>query len=194
MKTPWVSRLSIIFIAIYIVLIPSFIWAQSEFSANLGIVEPRTIKQAPDFALQTLDGQTVKLSDFKGKPVLLNFWATWCEACKKEFPAMQRLYSHLKDDGFEIIAVSVDRRNRDRIEEFVKAYGIDFPILLDPQQKARRDYFIRGLPTSYLIDSAGDLRGFISGARAWDHIASRKALLNIFKNVRLSKVTNPAIK
>ncbi len=193
MKTSWLSRLFVIFIAIYTVLIPSVIWAQSEFSANLGIVEPRTVKQAPDFALQTLDGQTVKLSDFKGKPVLLNFWATWCEACKREFPAMQRLYSQLRSDGLEIIAVSVDRRNRDRIEEFVKTYGIDFPILLDPQQKARRDYFIRGLPTSYLIDSAGDLRGFISGARAWDHIASRKALLNIFKNVRLSKALNPVI-
>ncbi len=193
MKNPWLSRLSVIFIAICAVLMPGLIWAQSELSANLGIVEPRTIKQAPDFALKTLDGQIVKLSDFKGKPVLLNFWATWCEACKKEFPAMQRLYSQLKGDGFEIIAVSVDRRNRDRIEEFVKTYGIDFPILLDPQQKARRGYFIRGLPTSYLIDSAGDLRGFISGARAWDHMASKKALLDIFRNVKLSKALNPVV-
>jgi peroxiredoxin len=194
MNTQWFSRLSIIFIVVCMILFPNLIWAESDFSADLGIVEPRTVKQAPDFTLQTLDGQPIKLSDFRGKPVLLNFWATWCEACKKEFPAMQRLYSQLKGDGFEIIAVSVDRRNRDRIEDFVKAYEIDFPILLDPQQKARRDYFIRGLPTSYLIDSAGDLRGFISGARAWDHVASRKALLNIFKNVRLSKVSNPTIK
>ena len=190
MKNQWLSRLIIVSIAVYFVLAPCFIWAQSEFPADLGIVEPRTIKQAPDFALKTLDGQTAKLSDFKGKPILLNFWATWCHACKKEFPAMQRLYSQLKDDGFEIIAVSVDRRNRDRIEDFVKTYEIDFPILLDPQQKARRDYFIRGLPTSYLIDSGGYLRGFISGARAWDHGASREALLNVFKNVRLSKTQN----
>jgi peroxiredoxin len=188
MKNRLLLKFSIVLILVCSVLTSNPVWAEPEFSSDFGIVKPRRVKKAPDFALENLDGKKVRLSDFRGKPVLLNFWATWCEACKKEFPAMQRLYSQLKDDGFEIVAVSVDRRNRDRIEEFVKTYQIDFPILLDPNQQARRGYYIMGLPTSYLIDSQGYLRGFISGARAWDHAASRNALLNVFKNVQLSKV------
>lgn len=136
---------------------------------KMGIVKPRTEKTAPDFSLKTLDGRSVKLSEFKGKPVLLNFWATWCEACKKEMPSMQRLYDRIAEQGIEVIAVSIDRKNRDRVEDFVTSHALSFPILLDQSQEVRRKYFILGLPTSYLIGPDFKLKGYASGARAWDH-------------------------
>ncbi len=143
---------------------------------KMGIVKPRTVKSAPEFDLKDLEGNPVSLKDFKGKPILLNFWATWCEACKEELPSMQRLYEHLKPMGIEIVAISIDRSNKDRIKQYVKEYGLTFPILWDPKQTARRGYFIMGLPTSYLVDSEGKLQGFVSGARAWDSPASKDVM------------------
>ncbi len=141
--------------------------SQSTFE-NMGIVKPRIEKNAPGFSLQNIHGETVDLRDFRGKPILLNFWATWCEACKEELPSMQRLYETLKDQGVEVVAISIDRSNFDRIRKYVEQYKLTFPILLDPDQKVRRSYFIMGLPTTYLIDGDGKLKGFASGARVWD--------------------------
>ena len=81
---------------------------QESFKA-MGVVLPRNEFPAPDFTLQNSNGNSVSLSDFKGKAVLLNFCATWCVPCKKELPSMQRLYEDLKLDGFEIVAISIDR-------------------------------------------------------------------------------------
>jgi len=136
---------------------------------KMGIVKPLTEKPAPDFSLRALDGRPVQLSQFKGRPVLLNFWATWCEACKEEMPSMQRLYDRMAEQGVEVIAVSIDRKNEDRVQNFVSSHGLSFPVLLDTDQEVRRKYFIMGLPTSYLIGPDFKLKGYASGARAWDH-------------------------
>jgi len=143
---------------------------------KMGIVRPHEEKPAPDFSLHTLDGQPVKLSQFKGKPVLLNFWATWCEACKEEMPSMQRLHDRLAKAGVQVVAVSIDRKNQDRVQDFVSSRGLTFPILLDQKQEVRKKYFIMGLPTSYLIGSDFKLKGYASGARAWDHPDIEKIL------------------
>ncbi len=157
---------------------------------TMGIVKPRTVKSAPDFDLQDLEGNPVSLDDFKGKPVLLNFWATWCQACKEELPAMQRLYEYLKPQGIEIVAISIDRNDKDRIKKYVKEYGLTFPVLWDPDQKVRRGYYIMGLPTSYLVDSEGKLQGFVSGARAWDSPASKGVMESLAGDMgqRMQKV------
>jgi peroxiredoxin len=143
---------------------------------ELGIVKPRVEKPAPDFLLRTLKGESVQLSQFKGKTILLNFWATWCEACKEEMPSMQRLYESMSSQGVEVIAVSIDRKNKDRVQDFVASHELTFPILLDQSQKVRKDYFILGLPTSYLIGPDFKLKGYASGARAWDHSDMHKIL------------------
>ena len=111
-------------------------------------------KEAPDFELVTLKGKKVKLSDFKGKVVLLNFWATWCPPCREEMPIFKRVYRKYKEKGFEILAVSTDTDPR-VVKRFVKEFGIEFPVLIDKEGKVMRLYQVQGLPTSFLIDREG---------------------------------------
>ncbi len=143
--------------------------ASADLFEQFGVSRPRTSKPAPDFALKDVNGQTISLSQLKGKPILLNFWATWCGACKEEMPSMQRLHEAAKNNGgFHVIAISIDRSNFKKVDQYVKTLNLKFPVLLDPDRTVRKSYFIRGLPTSYLIDAEGKLRGFVSGARNWD--------------------------
>jgi len=142
--------------------------AHKQAFESMGITQPRTERAAPEFSLKDINGNTVNLKDFQGKPVLLNFWATWCEACKEELPSMQRLYETLSSQGIEVVAISIDRGNFDRVKRYAEEYKLTFPILLDPDQKVRKHYYIMGLPTTYLIGPNGKLKGFASGARVWD--------------------------
>ena len=155
-------------------LMPSSVLGHQDSFLKMGVVSPENEKLAPNFILETVTGKKVSLKDFKGKAILLNFWATWCEPCKKELPSMQKIYEELSSDGVEVIAISIDRNKKKRVEKYIKKYNLTFPILLDPSQKVRKDYFILGLPTSYLIGGDGKLKGFISGAREWDSNASKE--------------------
>ncbi len=158
-----------IFIVLFLFcwMVPAAVAHMQAFE-NMGIAKPRTEREAPDFSLKDINGNTVNLKDFQGKPVLLNFWATWCEPCKEELPSMQRLYETLSSQGIEVVAISIDRKNLDRVKKYVDEYKLTFPILLDPDQKVRKHYYIMGLPTTYLIGPGGKLKGFASGARVWD--------------------------
>ena len=153
-----------------------------EAYSRLGVVYPREVRQAPEFELKNLDGQTVRLSDFRGRPVLLNFWATWCQPCAEELPSLQRLHESLGEKGLQVVAISIDRSNHEKVRDYVKNYHLTFPVLLDPDQEARRKYFILGLPTSYLIDARGRFRGFVSGAREWDSEASKTVMRILLAN------------
>jgi cytochrome c biogenesis protein CcmG/thiol:disulfide interchange protein DsbE len=147
---------------------------------QLGVTRPRTSKPAPDFVLKDIHGQSVSLAQFKGKPVLLNFWATWCGPCREELPSMQRMHEAAKSNGgFQIIAISIDRSNIKKVNKYADNLNLTFPILVDPDRETRKAYFIRGLPTSYLIDSEGKLRGFVSGSRNWDSPASLELMKSL---------------
>lgn len=150
--------------------------AHKEAYSQLGAVYPQRIKVAPEFSLKDLTGKTVDLKDLRGKPILLNFWATWCHACKEELPSMQRLHETMKKEGVQVVAISIDRADPEEVQKYVDEYKLTFPVLLDPNQETRRRYFIMGLPTSYLIDANGKLRGFISGSREWDSETSKKVM------------------
>ncbi len=165
-------------------------YAESSPFEKMGVVPAKTFKSAPDFVLQNVQGETVKLSDFKGKVLLLNFWATWCAACKEEMASMQNLYSTV--DGVEVLAISIDRWNEERVQEYVKKNNLTFPVLLDQDQEVRKQYFVMGLPTSYLIDGEGKIRGYASGARAWDSPDSKNLFLALKKEGRLSMQENQA--
>ncbi|RJS62405.1 redoxin domain-containing protein [Bacillus sp. PK3_68] len=122
-------------------------------------------KPAPDFELTTLAGKKVKLSDYQGKKVILNFWATWCPPCKAEMPHMQNFYEENKDKDVEIVAVnltSVDK-GRSEIEGFVKEYGLTFDIPLDEKGTIGTQYQAFTIPTSYVIDSNGVITQKIIG-------------------------------
>lgn len=113
-------------------------------------------KPAPDFVLQNIHGETVRLSDQRGKPVLVNFWATWCAPCKLEMPNFQKYYTEYPG-RFEILAIEYSEP-QDTVERFVKDMGLTFQILSDPDAKVHALYRFLGYPSSYVIDSAGILR------------------------------------
>jgi peroxiredoxin len=122
---------------------------------------------APDFELVNLSGDLVRLSDYKGTPVLINFWATWCGPCKLEMPSIQERYKTLAP-RFEVLAVNFDEPV-ERVEGFVDEVGVSFPVLLDPGAKIQELYRVRGYPTTYLVDANGYIQvhhvGFMSEAQ-----------------------------
>lgn len=117
--------------------------------------------KAPDFELKTLTGETVKLSNLKGKKVMLNFWATWCPPCKAEMPEMEQFY---KENGKDIVILAVNIDPQLDVQKFVDENKITFPILLDAEDKVNESYQILSIPTTYFIDSKGNIQNKYTGA------------------------------
>jgi peroxiredoxin len=140
----------------------------AEQMALLQIDVPRERLPAPEFELQSLDGKLIRLEDFRGSLVLLNFWATFCKPCRDEMPAMAALFRRFRDQGLVVLAVAVDRGNRRAVDAFVKRHSIEFPVPLDPEGSARKRYEIDALPTSYLIGRDGRFVGRAIGEKQWD--------------------------
>jgi peroxiredoxin len=111
---------------------------------------------APDFALKTLDGQTIQLSSLKGNGVLLNFWATWCEPCRREMPLMEEKYEILKNSGVEFLAVNIAEPDIP-VFSFVDRLGITFPILMDREKIITQLYGVGPLPSTFFIDKEGNV-------------------------------------
>lgn len=118
-------------------------------------------KPAPDFTLTTLDGKTVKLSDYRGKAVMVNFWATWCGPCKIEMPWFVDLHQQYAPQGFEILGVvSQDDSGKESIEKFTKDMGVNYPILLGNERTdAVSDAYggLNGLPQTFFVDRGGTI-------------------------------------
>jgi peroxiredoxin len=131
---------------------------------------------APDFAVPSLAGPTVRLSDHHDKVILLNFWATWCPPCRAEMPSMEKLYQAYRDRGLVILAISSDRAGKSVVEPYVQERGLTFPILLDPEGEVFAQYGVRGLPTSYLLDRRGRVFSTDVGARDWSGKVARKVV------------------
>jgi len=187
MKTHTCLKVS--FFVFFLMLLPFQVTANPLLFEKMGIVAPKSSKMAPEFKLNNIRGGTTELSDFKGKVVLVNFWATWCAACVEEMESMQNLYNDLKKKDVEIVAISIDRWNEDRIIDYADKKNLNFHILRDPDQKVRKQYYIMGLPTSYLIDGDGKIRGYVSGARTWDSLTSKNTLLSLKDSGSLAELT-----
>jgi peroxiredoxin len=127
---------------------------------------------APDFTLKTLDGQTVKLSDFRGKKVILNFWATWCPPCRAEIPDMQQFYAKHKTEGIEILAVNATETEKStkNIKKFAETYGMTFPILLDEKSDVAHTFQAQTIPTSYIIDTHGVIQKRMIGPMSYEQM------------------------
>ena len=134
---------------------------------------PEIGKLAPDFELSNLDGQVVSLSDFRGKPVFLNFWATWCGPCRFEMPFIQKMYEGLSSEGLVVLAVNL-QENPATVKEFVQTFGFTFPVLLATSREVPLAYNIRGIPSTFFIDKNGIIQDIKIGAFASEvEIASR---------------------
>lgn len=147
-----------------IVLIAGLIWMNQDTAAptvsgsaemNGAPIAPRVGAIAPDFSLVTLDGNSVRLSDFHGKPVILNFWATWCPPCREEMPALEELWQQYGAGG--VVVLGVDQGESTAIVERFIREKVDttFPILLDGDHAVGDSYFVRSLPTTFFIDRNG---------------------------------------
>ena len=118
---------------------------------------------APEIVLKDLQGRDVKLSDLRGKVVLVNFWATWCKPCKEEMPAMQASYDKLRDKGFVVLAVN-ELEDTARVAEHIRTHKHTFEVVMDHNNQVANMYGVVGLPASFLIDPQGIVRERISGS------------------------------
>ncbi|WP_058307542.1 thiol-disulfide oxidoreductase ResA [Gracilibacillus massiliensis] len=144
------SSILIVLFAALLFAVVSNITAEEDANVDIG-------DQAPDFQLKqvaTNNEAALRLSDFEGKGVMLNFWATYCEPCEREMPYMEQLYPEYKEKGVEIVAISVDATEI-VIDNFVDQYNLSFPILHDKNSQVLDAYGIRPLPTTYFIDENG---------------------------------------
>ncbi|MGP4039465.1 redoxin domain-containing protein [Gracilibacillus sp. D59] len=156
------------------VLLVMMTWAVIDVVTDNRVTEAENIgleigNIAPDFELETLNGETVKLSDYRGEPVMLNFWATWCPPCRAEMPDMQRFY---QDTGMNILAINMTKTesNFEDIGQFVKEHGLTFTIPLDQKNIVGDRYQIRPIPTTYMIDSNGVIQFFVFGPLNYDQM------------------------
>lgn len=119
--------------------------------------------QAPDFELTTLDGRRVKLSDYRGKKVVLNFWATWCPPCRAEIPDLEKFYTDFKDKDIVILGVNLtdSEKSQTSVSTFAGSNKMTYPILLDKEGTVSQVYQVSGIPTSYFIDTKGIIRNKI---------------------------------
>ncbi len=146
---------------------------QTEVGAKEKLASPSVVeaptspesKAAPMFTLQDLNGKTVSLSDFEGKVIILDFWATWCPPCVKEIPHFAELYEQYNDREFVMVGISVDREGIDVVKSFVQKYKVNYPILMTDGQVEKAYGNIVSIPTTFVIDSEGEIRRKYIGYR-----------------------------
>ena len=156
------------------VMAPAFELAQlAAIDDESGIDEPARSEQAG----------LVELSSVSDRVVLLNFWATWCEPCEREMPAMERLYQALPRDDFELVAVAIDDKEED-VRAFQERYQLSFPILLDLDQAVYAGYQTMGVPESLLIDREGRIVERYVGPREWDAIEYKSRIQELIDGGR----------
>jgi len=136
---------------------------------------------APRFLSMTPQGKKMGIDDFKGKLVVLNFWATWCPPCRLEMPSMEKLYQEFKGQGLEVVAINFMEREK-AITSFLKENGFSFPVLLDKKGEIARKYGVHGLPVTYLIARNGNLLAKSMGYKDWYKPDIRQLISTLLKD------------
>ena len=170
------SRLLIFAVgAIILAAVFSLVWLQSAKYEPLAVG-----KSAPDFSLSDLNDKPIRLSDYRGKVVFLNFWATWCKPCREEMPSMEILNKNFEKDGLIILAVSIDRVTTTKdIPPFVKGMNLTFPVLIDSWGKTDKPYKRMGVPETFIIDQQGIIQEIVIGPRDWTRLDSLQILTKL---------------
>ncbi|MEW5881095.1 MAG: TlpA disulfide reductase family protein [Pseudomonadota bacterium] len=172
-----VRRASALALALLLSIAHALAWAQVELKPWSGV------PAAPPIALNTLDGVPLALSDLRGKVVVVNFWATWCEPCVEEMPSMQRLREKLRGEPFEILGVNY-QEGAPRIRAFLQKVPVDFPIVRDTDGGVARAWNARVFPSSYVIDADGRIRYALVGSIDWSAPAVEKTLRELMPRAR----------
>jgi peroxiredoxin len=150
-KTGW----GLFVLSVICLLTSSLVW-------GMGSRVPTVGTAAEDFRLVDLDGQSQSLSQYRGKVVLVNFWATWCKPCTTEMPAMQSIYDKLHEKGFVVLAIN-ELEDEAKVREHIKQHGHTFPVLMDRDNKVANQFGVFGLPVSVFVDEKGVVREYIKG-------------------------------
>ena len=148
-------RISVFLVVVLMAGLVGTLWA-------MGSRPPAAGMPASQFSLTDLDGKFHTLDEYRGKIVLLNFWATWCKPCTTEMPAMQTAYDQLRDKGFVVLAVN-ELEDEARVREHIHSYKHTFPVLLDRENQVANQYGVFGLPVSVFIDQQGVVQEYIKG-------------------------------
>jgi peroxiredoxin len=138
---------------------------------------------APQFDLETPDGERIRLSDYRGKPVIVNFWATWCPPCRAEMPSFQRAWDQVKGEGISVIAINVGE-DADTIRQFTERVAVSFPLPMDQESRVVQAWPVRGLPTTFVVDPLGRLAFVATGEREWDDAALLDEVRALLKETR----------
>lgn len=124
--------------------------------------------ESKDFILSDLQGNTLRLADFRGNVVLLNVFATWCPPCREEMPSIESLYRAYQSKGFLVLGVSTDTNGEEVLPPFIKEYTLTFPIVVDTDKQVSQQYQVRGIPATFLLDQHGRIAGMVSGGVDWN--------------------------
>jgi len=135
---------------------------------------------APDFELVDSDGAIHRLADYRGKVLIVNFWATWCPPCRAEMPSMERAWAEVKNEGIAMLAINVGE-DEDTVFQFTASYPVTFPMLLDLDSSVVQAWPVKGLPTTFVVDPEGRLAYRAIGGREWDD----PALLDLVRALKL---------
>lgn len=175
-----------IFLSVILILKNSSAESRSE-TLSLGIQEYATPVEATDFTLKNLDNKRVSLKNYRGKVVMLNFWATWCTPCRLEMPSMEKLHRQFKDKGFVVLAVAAGEK-AEGVTAFVKENNITFSALLDTDQAVTEEYKVWALPTTYFINAEGKIIGKVNGSRDWNAKEATQYISSILQKASLSQL------
>ncbi len=181
----WLIGLGVMAIVVAIVVMNAMNGAQAASSPTLAQVEPAASDQlapgstsikAPDFTLTTVDGRELSLADFRGRAVLVNFWATWCPPCRREMVDLQQFHQDNQDAGVVVVAINAGE-SAAQVEQFAQEFGLTFDLLLDPDMQALADFRVVSLPTSIFIDREGNIYGRHPGQIARQQMDTQMAAL-----------------
>ncbi len=142
------------------------------FAANL----PEIGRPAPDFTLKDTSGKNASLKDYKGRVVMINFWATWCPPCRQEMPSMEELFKEYNKKGFEILAISSDSQGEKIVKPFMEFYELNFRALMDPEGNVHSIYGVTAIPTTYIVDKQGNVTHKIMGPMDWKDKKSKEMI------------------
>jgi len=168
MKLSWNSKTAWLGLMILLLLTGATWIALSQVPAEMAAVRadppplPRRGFTAPDFSLETLDGQTIALSDLRGQVLLINFWASWCPPCREEMPAIQQVYERYRDQDFVVLAVNLQEQDA-QVTAFTDRLELTFPVLMDRDGSVFDRYRVMALPSTFFVDRAGVIQELAVG-------------------------------
>ena len=142
--------------------------SSNSYAAPITLTQLKVPQPAPAFSLIDLDNKLHTLADYKGKPLIVNFWASWCRPCRDELPALNRAWAKVKDQGVQMLAINIGE-DPTAVFKFIQEYPIDFRVLLDTESDELANWQMKGLPTTYILNLKGEVVYQAIGEREWDN-------------------------